>query len=398
MPPLRGAAFAAEIPLLPLIEEAKSRLEKETVVYHPGTGGKPASREVKLALADFRTGQIRIVPAIEANGNFRLQDPSIRYEVEWWNGFNSTITILDPEHTAVVALLYALPPDQQRLFGQDAIIYTPYSSALLQPELVEAGRTYLMEKIATARRELLPVQSRAFPGLSLADSPAFTDENYFSLILIEHMDPGRFRAIESREAWGEEQEKQLLLLATRILVIIGANQEDAYRFTGNYASARGLTQFTPMGMRVVWSKYPEAGIPSDFLQATSDHTSAVKAQICLMDHDLAHLAGAHPDLVGSGYEKYAVAAAYNGGPARVRYGLKNFGTQWLRPQARLHDLKSKRKRSRREESELRWVNLNRSHETFIYLEKLDAVENSQLVLMPDRLKTFPLLLLLQRTP
>ena len=84
--------------------------------------------------------------------------------------------------------------------------------------------------------------------MSLANAPGFSDEDYFNLILTEQMDPGRFRSIAAGTwEFNEQQESELKRLAERILVIIGANQEDAYSFTGNYASARGLTQFTPDG-------------------------------------------------------------------------------------------------------------------------------------------------------
>ena len=97
----------------------------------------------------------------------------------------------------MVALLYALEPARQRFFSRNAILYTPYSSALMQPELVEAGRNYLLEKISSAQQELKHIGSQAFPGRSLASSPAFTPEDYLTVIVTEQMDPGRFYSIVS---------------------------------------------------------------------------------------------------------------------------------------------------------------------------------------------------------
>jgi hypothetical protein len=283
-------------------------------------------------------------------------------------------------------MLYALEPDRQRFLRQDAIIYTPYSSALLQTELVEAGRNYLMEKIRQARQELGHVNSRAFPGLSLAYSPAFSDQDYFNLVLTEQMDPGRFRSIAAGTwEFTDEQESELMRLAERILVIIGANQEDAYSFTGNYASARGLTQFTPMGMSVVWNRYPDAGISRDFREATGSHLSAIKAEICLLDHDLSELARSHSALIGSGMEMYAAGASYNGGPARVRYGLENFGLSWFHPASRLADLESRAPSlTTAEKKERLWLRRNRFHETFVYLNKIHAIQRAQANLTAQR--------------
>jgi hypothetical protein len=378
MPALSEAPFSADVALLKLIEDAKSLLEKETVRYIATGGKSSARRDVKFALTHFKTGEIQIVSGVEQNRKLTLDDPNVRFEVDWWNGFNSSITIIDPPYTGVVAMLYALEPERQRFLNQDAIIYTPYSSALLQTELVEAGKNYLIEKIRQARQELGNVPSRAFPGMSLAIAPGFSDEDYFNLILTEQMDPGRFRSIAAGTwEFNEQQESELNRLAERILVIIGANQEDAYSFTGNYASARGLTQFTPMGMSVVWGGYPQAGIPRDFREATSQHLNAIKAEICLLDHDLAGLATSHSALIGSGMEMYAAGAAYNGGPKRVRYGLENFGLAWLHPVSRLAELDGRATLTNLERKELLWLRRNRGHETFVYLNKIHAIQRSQ---------------------
>ncbi|MFN8006082.1 MAG: hypothetical protein U0V70_03445 [Terriglobia bacterium] len=377
MPPLSEAPFATEVALLPIIEEAKSRLEKETVRYIPGAKKNDARREIKLAVANFKTGEIQIIPAEEKSNQLNILDPAIKAKVDWWNGFNSSISILDPPNSGVVAMLYGLEPKRQRTLEQDAIIYTPYSSALLQSELVMAGISYLMGKISQARMELANVSSRAFPGTTLGDASGLTDKDYFNLILTEQMDPGRFRSIAAGTwEFDQEQESQFMRLAERILVIIGANQEDAYRFTGNYASARGLTQFTPTGMKVVWKSYPEANIPRDFMEATGDHGNSIKAEICLLDHDLADLSRSFPPLIGSGKEIYAAGAAYNGGPKRVRYGLENFGIDWFHPLSRLEELESRNPQSRLERKEYLWLKKYRSHETFVYLNKLYAIQQS----------------------
>lgn len=393
MPPLKEAPFASQIPLLPVIEKAKSMLEKETVRYWGGSARQAVKREIKLALADFKTGETRIISGMETNGKLSLNDPSVRFELQWWNGFNSSISILHPASHGVVALLYPLSTERQRSYSQDAIIYTPFSSALLQTELVEAGRNYLIERIIQARRELNQVPSRALPGLSVGDSTVLTNEDYFDLILSEHLDPGRFHAIVGAATdLSTEQERQLMLLAARILAIIGANQEDAFRFTASYAGAQGIAQFTRMGMQVVWNNYPSAGLPRNLAEAATVHRNAIKAQICLMDHDLSELVRAHAPLLGSGYEKYAAAAAYNGGLKRVRYGLEHFGTEWLRPRVRLAELKAERRPAPRQRQEAQWLTVNRNHETFVYLNKLYLLDKSPLRTAWSQRQILPLVL------
>lgn len=375
MPPLNDASFQAEVPLLPILREGKDRLARERVSYFPSENGKPGRREVKLAIADFQAGRIRIISGVEENQGLFLNDPNVHYAVNWWNGFNSSIDILEPSNTAIVGLLYALDPKRRPVLRRDSIIYTPYSNALLQPELVEAGSAYLAEKIALAQRELRHVSSRVKCERTLERGPGFAREDYFNLILAEHMDPDAFRSIMGDQLiLDPEQERALLRLVERILVIIGANREDAYRFTGNYANARGLTQFTPVGMQVVWNRYTAADISRDFFEATADHLLAIKAEICLLDHYLAEMLQAYPALEGSGAERYAAGACYNGGPKNVLYGLKNFGVGWLHPRQRLSELARKEFITAKERRELEWLRRYRNHETFVYLNKIHAIE------------------------
>lgn len=376
MPPLEGAPFCAQVPLTPVIREAKARLATEKVIYHPDPLGKPARRELKLALADFATGKIEIISGIEEKNCLSLSDPKIRYAVSWWNGFNSSVDILEPANTGIVGLLFALDPKRKSSLRREAIIYTPYSNALLQPELVEAGRQYLVEKISQARQELHSAMLKAGSRMPLEKGPVFRDEDYFNLILAEHMDPEAFRKIiGDQPTLDPDKRERLMRLIYRILVIIGANQEDAYRFTGNYASARGLAQFTHIGMRVVWDRYTAADISRDFIEATSNHHHSIKAEICLLDHYLGELKRLCPHLTGSGYEKYAAGACYNGGPRNVLYGLRNFGVNWLYPHKRLLELAGKSALNPKERRELEWLKKYRNHETFIYLNKMNAIES-----------------------
>jgi hypothetical protein len=190
------------------------------------------------------------------------------------------------------------------------------------------------------------------------------------LILTEQMDPGRFRSIAAVLGFNEQRSVK------RLARDFGDYwyRQRCLQFTGNYASARGW-QFTPMGMSAS-GQLSSAGIRG-FPQATSQHLNAIKAEICLLDHDLAGLAVSHSALIGSGMEMYAAGAAYNGGPKRVRYGLENFGLAWLHPVSRLAELDSRAALTKSERKELLWLKRNRGHETFVYLNKIHAIQRSQ---------------------
>ena len=379
MPPISTTSVVCQVSPVSVIEKARTMLSGERASYSPWSRGHAEKREVKLALANLKTGTIDIVSGWVSGNNLFLYNKNVQYEVEWWNGFNSAINIIKPENTAVVAILYAVEPYRQQLYGTHSILYTPFSSALLQPALVQAGKRYLLEKIASAQNELQQVASQAFPGRPLGRSPAFTTEDYLNIILAEQMDPGRFCAIIADNVrLSKTQHASFKQLAERIFVIVGANQENAYRFTGSYAGARGLAQFTRIGMGEVWDNYPDSGITRNFCKATGQHHSAIKAEICLLDLYLAQLAATYPRLLGSRYEKYAAAAAYNGGPKRVMDGLKQFGMPWLNPRARLAQLSGQKDLTRREKLEYQWLKSNRYHETFVYLMKLQALDQSAL--------------------
>jgi len=89
------------------------------------------------------------------------------------------------------------------------------------------------------------------------------------------------------------------------------------------------------------------------------------------------LATSHSALIGSGMEMYAAGAAYNGGPKRVRHGLENFGLAWLHPISRIAELDGRATLSNLERTELLWLKRNRGHETFVYLNKIHAIQRYQ---------------------
>jgi hypothetical protein len=83
-------------------------------------------------------------------------------------------------------------------------------------------------------------------------------------------------------------------------------------------------------------------------------------------------------------EMFAAGAAYNGGPGRVRFGLQNFGLAWLHPISRLAELESRATLTNTERKELLWLKRNRGHETFVYLNKIHAIQRSRDKLAPTR--------------
>ena len=141
-------------------------------------------------------------------------------------------------------------------------------------------------------------------------------------MVIEHMDPDAFKTSSDG---GRE-------LSERVLTVIGANQEHAYRYTGSPAGASGLAQFISSTYKNIAGKYPEAKLIRDYNAGMANHVNAVKAMVLFFDAHKKDIAGrvARKDLVKSlGITEEMLAAAYNGGPSRVVSSVNKFGLAWI---------------------------------------------------------------------
>jgi hypothetical protein len=143
------------------------------------------------------------------------------------------------------------------------------------------------------------------------------------LIIAEHVDPGLLRTHGLRG------------LAERVLVVLGANREEAYRWSRSSANARGLAQFIPSTYREVRAAYPTARLHAEFEAGMADHRNAVMAMILLLDK---HLATVGPGRLGAA-ERDVLAAAYNGGLDRATAALAHWGPDWAHgPGPRLREI------------------------------------------------------------
>jgi len=222
----------------------------------------------------------------------------------------------------VVAVRYPVFKDvtvkkkQPRYQLQD-VVYTPYSDALHTPETVALGQETLRANIAEAEGALRAgnVMSRAFPDRSVADviDPKLLE----AIAVIEHLGESSLLGTNAQTA------------ADSFYVVVAANQDDAYAYSRSSAGARGLVQFIPSTYALM-VKRPELGLIRDFDAGMADPVNAIKAQIAYLDSELASMPLAVKDLYAvdpSRVDEY-LAAAYNGGGARVRKAIAAFGDDW----------------------------------------------------------------------
>ncbi len=271
-----------------------------------------------------KTGVINLASSQDA----RLKQFDIKVKVKWWNSFNTFYEIGGRPDLIVVANKYLFPssyivglPEKFKTKYTD-IIYAPYSASLHLPEIIAAGKRYLDDNVdlAFGQLNLAGVVSRSSPGKLVTSM--IGKEFIKNIILIEHIDPDGFSAAADG---GRE-------LTERVLVIIGANQTSAYRYTGSPAGASGLAQFIKETYKTIVSKYPDARLIKDYNLGMADHPNAIKAMVLFFDNyknDIDNKV-TRRDVIGQiGITEEMLAAAYNGGPNKVVKSVNKYGLAWL---------------------------------------------------------------------
>lgn len=278
--------------------------------------------DVTLAVWDPRTDDIALVHAGKS-GNKLDVDPNadVGITVRFNNGVNTQFAV-DSGDKKIVAVRYPIFKDvtvkrkHPRYELQD-VVYTPYSEDLHTPETVALGQQTLRGNIAKATEALRAggVMSRAFPGRPLVDviDPRLLE----AIAVIEHLGETSLLGPNAQTA------------SDSFYVVVAMNQDAAYSYSRSTAGARGLVQFIPSTYALM-VKRPELGLIKDFGAGMSDPVNAIKAQIAYLDAELAGMPPSVKDLYSvdpARVDEY-LAAAYNGGGARVHKAIAALGDSW----------------------------------------------------------------------
>lgn len=300
-------------------------------------------KQIDFAILDTSTGGIlekRVWVNESDIQNFKKTGPitfmsaddvNINVQPKQWNSFNSFYEISGRPELVVVAnkypmasnLLGNLPEKSKNKFTE--IVYAPYSEALLQPEIVDAGKNYLEKNADQAFAELNEkrIESRSISGQPVT---AVVNKDFIkNIILIEHIDPDFFAIAADG---GKE-------LTERVLTIIGANQVHAYRYTSSPAGASGLAQFIKSTYLKIVANYPEVGLIRDYSLGMADHVNAIKAMVLFFDIHNQEITNkiSRPEVIKQlGITEEMMAAAYNGGPNKVAKSVNKYGLAWLSKQ------------------------------------------------------------------
>lgn len=278
--------------------------------------------DVTLAVWNERTDEIALVHAGKSGAKLDVdKNADVGISVRFNNGVNTQFAVDDGDKM-VVAVRYPIFKDvtvkkRYPKYELQDVVYTPYSAALQTPELVAAGEQTLRANIAEASAQLRAagVMSRAFHDRSVVDviDPKLVE----AIAVIEHLGESALLGPDARTA----QES--------FYVVIAANQDDAYAYSRSTAGARGLVQFIPSTYALM-AKRPDLGLIKDFGAGMSDPVNAIKAQIAYLDAELADMPLSVRDLYAvdpARVDEY-LAAAYNGGGARVRKAIAGLGDDW----------------------------------------------------------------------
>lgn len=283
----------------------KGQKYKTQVAY-----GKPELGEftILLAVENVPTREIKIVkvhPKLGARSENAVIEPGKS------NGVNTKFTIISQEHQIVLALKRPVRSPG----GFKEVVYTPYSEGIDIPVVRKAGLDYLRDVIGDAKNDLLRRRVNPRSCNSFID-----DDISVVLAIIEHIDPGKF-------ASGKYTPEKLI---NETLVILGANKQNAYRYSRSKAGAMGLFQFMPGTYKRIMNLYPQAGLNRDFVRGMEDHQNAAKASFLLFDADMHVLNETRkqrlledPPALGR-----FLASSYNCGPGRTRGSMERHGDNW----------------------------------------------------------------------
>src|SRR3989338_638898 len=308
----------------------KGVLDEERGVCKAVTQKRSSDKEIIFGLKLLNTAT-KNIEAIAAQTKITTDGVSIvapdGYQIEIverpngikWNLWNTLYRVVSPENTVVIKNLWPreemVPvtrivngkPKKETKKAVVGFLYVPHSEFFELEEnrtvLVEAGASYLKS-----------VVTKAFDTLK---------ERGVSVNYIEALSPRFFERLPLLEQ-GDFTEFQLepQRTAERVLIILGANKENAWRHTCNTADACGWIQFTPGTYGNIRTGHRAAMLTADFREGAGDHLNSMMAAILLHKINLESLIQKFRDkiLVDPEREKY-LAASYNGAPKWVHNSL-----------------------------------------------------------------------------
>jgi hypothetical protein len=306
-------------PLIAAIEKGHTmlrdqiKLEGQEGLIRGPVVGQDSPREVTLAVWDKDTGNVDLVKGVKQGKQLTLTSPSPSdIKVKSSNWINSDYQSEDPTHLVVAVrypIYYEIKEGKKVIaYNVEQAVYTPYSTRLHTPEIVERGKKIVNELVASALTDLRSrgLKSRAQPDKLIAD--VIDPDLLTSIAVIEHADSAALR----RDPKGTVE---------RVYATIGLNPGVAYNYSRSSAGALGLFQFIPSTYASL-AKQSQYGLKAGFEDGMRDHLNAMRSAAIYMDIILAQypaeVRAANKDFKTFEY----IAAGYNGGYGRVKTAIQ----------------------------------------------------------------------------
>jgi hypothetical protein len=278
----------------------------------------PALDYVTLAALQSETGSIHLLTVSKESFLTRGAELSlttslgtpVQLRIVRANGVNTAVTIFDNHGRSLLPLLVEFPIERRGVFRELAY-YTSAHPALLSPELVKAGQSYVHTMVDLAAKRLRD------KGISIAPSLIPVAKR---LCIVEHIDHDRFR-LENRIALFEE-----------IYSLYALNELETYRFSVSSAGAGGMVQMIPWAYQLERQRHPNAGLNPDFVAGMRNHGNALEAMLLYMQDTWNDLA-ANEDVRYALNAKLAtewelMAAGYNSNAAKLPGYIQRGGSAW----------------------------------------------------------------------
>ena len=274
---------------------------------------------VTLAALDPETSEINVfsvskdaflVKGANLQGMTQL-GRSVRLQVISANGVNTAVTVTDvATGRALVPLVVEYPIVRGGSVTETAF-YTSAHPALLSPDIVSAGNTYVTTMLETAAKRL------ADNGVAVSPDIVNVAEH---LVIVEHTDHKRFLNEDRGKIYPE------------ILSLYALNQGDTFRYSVSSAGAGGMIQMIPKTYAGIRQQHPSVNLKPEFVDGMRDHANALEAMLLYVNDTWNYLQKS-PEVQGALHNGIAakaelLAAGYNSNPMRLPAYLKNGGAGW----------------------------------------------------------------------
>jgi hypothetical protein len=235
---------------------------------------------------------------------------NLRLQILRPNYVNTAIVVSDLTGRQLTPLVVAYPIEKFGSFREMAY-YTSAHPALVSPEVVRHGQSYVRSMLDLAAKRLKEKGKNISPELvDIAER----------LCVVEHVDHGRFRNEDRGRIYSE------------VYALFALNELDTYRYSVSSAGAGGMVQMIPSTYQMVRRMHPGVGLNPDFVAGMRNHGNALEAMLLYMQDTWNGLA-LNQEVLDAMAGNYAtqpelVAAGYNSNPARLPLYIRRGGASW----------------------------------------------------------------------